>query len=120
MSTHRLCWIFIVVCGLGCNNQSGQSISGRGESKSSTSELVKDEGYSSFNPKTIVRQPFPVIKDVPIGTVEDASGQIADDDLVLGIHWNGIARAYPVAALDSPPREIINDRIGDTAVMATW
>ncbi len=70
-----------------------------------------------FNPATIT-QPFAVIKDVPIESADVAS--IGDDALVLGVIVNEQARAYPVSALETPQREIVNDQLGEAAIAATW
>ncbi len=70
-----------------------------------------------FNPDTIT-QPFAVIKDVPIESADVAS--IGDDALVLGVIVNEQARAYPVSALETPQREIVNDQLGEAAIAATW
>jgi hypothetical protein len=41
-----------------------------------------------------------------------------DDTLVIGVAIDGDARAYPVRALNR--REMVNDRIGETLLLATW
>lgn len=41
-----------------------------------------------------------------------------DDTLVLGIEIDGEARAYPIRPLNR--REIVNDRIADTPILASW
>lgn len=41
-----------------------------------------------------------------------------DDTLVIGVALDGQARAYPVQALNR--REMVNDRIGGTPLLATW
>jgi hypothetical protein len=41
-----------------------------------------------------------------------------DDTLVIGVALDGEARAYPVQALNR--REMVNDRLGDTLLLATW
>jgi hypothetical protein len=33
---------------------------------------------------------------------------------------NGESRAYPINMLTGPSREILNDRLGGTAIAATW
>lgn len=41
-----------------------------------------------------------------------------DDTLVLGVAIDGEARAYPIRSLNR--REIVNDRIADTPLLASW
>lgn len=44
--------------------------------------------------------------------------RIEDDDLVIGVEIEGVARAYPVGALNF--REMVNDRIGAVPFLVTW
>lgn len=49
----------------------------------------------------------------------DADGVDWDDDtLVLGVAIEDEARAYPIRTLNR--REIVNDRIADTPLLASW
>lgn len=75
---------------------------------------------AEFDPVVIVSQPFPSITEIPIRTASEVDDVLQEDDLVLGVSINGQSRAYPVSALDSPPREIINDEIGNTPIAVTW
>ena len=43
---------------------------------------------------------------------------LGDDDRVLGIKRNGIARAYPIAILEH--HEVVNDRFADEAVLVSY
>jgi hypothetical protein len=43
---------------------------------------------------------------------------VRDKDRVLGVVYNGIAKAYPVLILDQ--HEVVNDHFGDTAVVVTY
>lgn len=43
---------------------------------------------------------------------------ISDQDEVLGVYWNGIAKAYPIRIMDH--HEIVNDLFGDKAVTVTY
>ena len=42
----------------------------------------------------------------------------SDDTLVIGVAVGGEAVAYPVQTLNR--REIVNDRVGGTPILATW
>lgn len=42
----------------------------------------------------------------------------ADDDLVLGVEWNGEARAYPIAILDW--HELVNDELGGRSILVSY
>jgi hypothetical protein len=50
-------------------------------------------------------------------TVEEAS-YLADDDLVLGLEWQGAARAYPIAMVTF--HHVVNDIIGGTPLLITY
>jgi len=48
----------------------------------------------------------------------EASTQIGQQDLIIGVSLNGEHKAYPTAFLSS--REIVNDTIGGVPVAVTW
>lgn len=50
-------------------------------------------------------------------TVEEAS-YLADDDLVLGLEWQGAARAYPIRMVTF--HHVVNDIIGGTPLLITY
>ena len=52
--------------------------------------------------------------------VSAADAGIADNDLVMGIVHNGEARAYPVNYMKGPLNEVVNDRLGGTAIAPSW
>lgn len=57
--------------------------------------------------------------DRPIfAPVPPPSADLSDDDWVVGIERNGVARAYPLWILAK--REIVNDRFGDDPVCVTY
>ena len=43
---------------------------------------------------------------------------IKPGDRVMGVSYNGVAKAYPIAILDH--HEIVNDEIAGRAIAATW
>ncbi len=49
------------------------------------------------------------------------SGEAAfmrEDEQILGVYLNGIARAYPTRILSW--HELVNDRFGDLPVLVSW
>src|SRR5688572_6256391 len=50
----------------------------------------------------------------------DLTSVLGSEDLVVGISVNDEARAYPLNAITRPPREIINDTVGETPIAMTW
>ena len=72
-----------------------------------------------FNPHKVVKA-FPAITDPRIVTVDEAGRFVEGNELVLGVVIEKQARAYPLNMLTNPTREIINDRLGGSAIAATW
>lgn len=75
---------------------------------------------SIYDPETAVPFSFPAITKVPVQSVAEVKDSLGDEELVLGVEINGIARAYPINMLTGPEREIFNDRLGGRAIAATW
>ncbi len=71
-----------------------------------------------FNPKTVINRVFDPITDFPVISI--AETELENNELVLGTVINDEARAYPINMLTGPRREILNDRLGNQAIAATW
>lgn len=54
----------------------------------------------------------------PLFVAADKAGFLRDDDRVLGVAMGKEAKAYPVKILNW--HEAVNDRIGGSAILATW
>lgn len=50
--------------------------------------------------------------------VSAGDARLRDDDRVLGVAWQGTARAYPVRILNW--HEVVNDRVGDHGIVVTY
>lgn len=61
---------------------------------------------------------IPAITDPVIISGEEAAGQMAGDEPVMGLVINGEVRAYSLWHLDA--HEIVNDTVGGTPVAVTW
>jgi hypothetical protein len=61
---------------------------------------------------------IPAIDEPEFVTGREADRQMQEEEPVLGIVMDGEARAYSLWQLDA--HEIVNDRIGDTPIAATW
>ena len=68
--------------------------------------------YSQLLPRDAIRPVY----DPLIGTADMAD--LDPEELVIGVSLNGEARAYPVRPLIS--REMVNDVVGGTPILATW
>ena len=50
--------------------------------------------------------------------VEAADSPLQDDELVLGVAWDGEAKAYPITVLQF--REMVNDELAGIPTLVTW
>lgn len=73
-----------------------------------------------FDPQVVIGTPYDAIKEFPIESIDKAIETLDLADLVLGVEINGESRAYPLAHLSGPWREIVNDNLGGTPIAATW
>lgn len=72
------------------------------------------------------RDMFPILNDPTILTMSEVDAlnanrrtrYLVSDDLVIGVVVDGTARAYPISVLNV--HEIVNDRIGDVPILASW
>ena len=71
-----------------------------------------------YRPRRLIRDPIRPITNPKI--VAAAESDLQDNELVIGVVVNNEARAYPINQLTGPQREIINDKLGNTAIAATW
>ena len=76
------------------------------------------QGAPDYRPRTVLKKPIRPITDPNIVSA-DQSG-LADNELIIGVKIDGVARAYPINQLTGPSREIINDMLAGTAIAATW
>jgi hypothetical protein len=60
------------------------------------------------------------ITEAPYSRPHAMKHRVSDDDLVIGLAHDGVARAYPILMLGGPSREIINDRFGDQPYVVNW
>lgn len=72
---------------------------------------------SEFDPVRVVKRFPPIISPDFIKATE---AKINDNELVLGVVIEGVARAYPINMLTQPTREIVNDHLGGKSIAATW
>ncbi len=73
-----------------------------------------------FDPEVVIGEPYDAIKEFPIEPIDKAIETLVGAELVLGVEINGESRAYPLAHLSGPWREIVNDNLGGTPIAATW
>jgi hypothetical protein len=61
---------------------------------------------------------IPAIDNPQFLTADEADEEYAPDELILGVEFNGDARAYSINLLSS--HEIVNDTVGDVKISVTW
>ena len=81
-------------------------------------------GYSRPSPELFY--PIDAVPRMPIVTgfetltVDEVGDKLSDDEMVLAIELNGVARAYPINMMTQPEREVFNDKLGEHSIVATW
>lgn len=61
---------------------------------------------------------IPSIDNPRFYSTEEANREYADDELVLGVNFNGDARAYSTGLLSR--HEIVNDTVDGKPIAVTW
>jgi hypothetical protein len=64
------------------------------------------------------RDAIPAVDDPQVLTAHEANTQYADDEMVIGVAFNGEARAYSIPYLSR--HEVINDTVGGVKIAVTW
>jgi len=71
-----------------------------------------------YQPRQVLDTPMRAITHPSV--VSAAAAVVPDNELVLGVEVNGMARAYRINELTGPRREIINDTLSGLPIAATW
>jgi len=93
------------------------------ESKTPVSPLLpesqNDRNYDEFEIVTLLpRDAIPAIDDPEFLSAEEADEEYAPDELVIGVNYEGDARAYSIPYLSR--HEIVNDTVGGKKIAVTW
>lgn len=89
-----------------------------------TPRVSDPSGFASRPPRTRDQQDSPVRLtgfvplDNPVFIEPSAATFLADDELVLGLEWNGEARAYPVRMMVY--HHVVNDEVSGSPVLITY
>jgi hypothetical protein len=62
----------------------------------------------------------PAVTCIALLDADQVRDEVTDNELVLGVEYNGVARAYPINMVGTPQREIINDTLAGQPVAVTW
>lgn len=80
---------------------------------------VSDRDYSELQIVSLLpRDAIPSIDNPTFLNVLEADKEYSPDELVIGIEYNGDARAYSVGLLSR--HEIVNDTVGGIELAVTW
>jgi len=93
-----------------------------GSQQSNQSNSVPASGNENEEEYQIItllpRDAIPAIDDPSFLSAADADSEYAPEELVLGVAFNGDARAYSTSFLSS--HEIVNDTVGGQKIAVTW
>ena len=67
---------------------------------------------------SVPRDIIPALSDPTFLSADQARGLLKDSDRVLGVSWNGEAKAYPVGILNW--HELVNDAVAGRPVLVSW
>lgn len=85
----------------------------------SHSQFVDTSRYDDFEIITLLPpDAIPAIDNPTFHTADEADQYYDPDELVMGVVFNGDARAYSVPHLSS--HEIVNDEVGGVKIAVTW
>lgn len=91
-------------------------------SETATVQVTEPEVLSperEFNIVTLLpKDAIPAIFDPSFVSGEEADLQYEPDELVIGVEFDGNARAYSIPMLSS--HEIVNDTVGGRKIAVTW
>lgn len=82
-------------------------------------ESQSSRNYDELEIVTLLpRDGIPAIDNPQFLSAEEADEEYAPEELVIGVNYEGDARAYSIPFLSS--REIVNDTVGGKKVAVTW
>ena len=67
---------------------------------------------------SVPRDIISALSDPTFLSADQARGLLKDSDRVLGVSWNGEAKAYPVRILNW--HELVNDTVAGRPVLVSW
>jgi hypothetical protein len=85
-----------------------------GDKRASTGERFADYNIVTVLPRDAIS----AIDNPKFVSALEANERYAEDELVLGVEFNGDARAYSIPMLSS--HEIVNDTVGGVKIAVTW
>lgn len=82
-------------------------------------ESRESRDYDELEIVTLLpRDGIPAIDDPQFLSAEEADSEYAPEELVIGVNYDGDARAYSIPFLSG--HEIVNDTVGGRKIAVTW
>jgi len=69
---------------------------------------------------TRITKAQPAVTSISLLDADQVRDEVTGNELVLGVAYKGVARAYPINMVGTPQREIINDTLAGQPVAVTW
>ena len=89
------------------------------DSQENPSASQSSRNYDELEIVTLLpRDGIPAIDNPQFLSAEDADEEYAPDELVIGVNYDGDARAYSIPYLSG--HEIVNDTVGGRKISVTW
>lgn len=109
--------LLLVACAPAAGSQDVSSPSDPDESN--RFQASTGENYDNYKIVTVLpRDAIQAIDNPRFLTVDEANETYDDGELILGVEFNGDARAYSIPLLSS--HEIVNDTVGGVKIAVTW
>jgi hypothetical protein len=110
--------LIIAVLAAACSTGEPETVES-GPSPSEAQPASSGINYDELEIITLLpRDGIPAIDNPKFLTVAEADSEYGPDELVMGVEFNGEARAYSVPLLSS--HEIVNDTVGGVKISVTW
>jgi hypothetical protein len=90
-----------------------------GQNPAEEARATTGERYADYEIITVLpRDAISAIDEPVFVSIEQADETYTTDELILGVEFNGDARAYSIPLLSS--HEIVNDVVGGRKIAVTW
>jgi len=115
----HLHWPILLVMLLAACSLGETAVSNPNTSSSNSGSSGGDNPYAEYEIITLLpRDGIPAIDNPQFVSAIEANDSYDPDELVIGVAFNGDARAYSVPLLSS--HEIVNDTVGGEKIAVTW
>lgn len=100
------------------NDESDTAVSSSSSSSEANERFAADR-YAEYEIVTLLpRDAIPAIDNPQFLDADDADEKYDPEELIIGVEFNGDARAYSVPFLSG--HEIVNDTVGGEKIAVTW